>query len=260
MRGISFIVRVRNEEATLNDCLRSLLQLEIPYEIHVILNRCTDRSHEIAKTIQDEGVPLTIHTYDHEISRAGYENLITDMWSPHSMVEYSRWALSLGTLDWRFRWDSDFIASDGLIAYLNSKEWTAPEDPTSIAIRYVSPDVSNEEPYLFSGTYHYTKYIFWEYCEMQGNVKKLRAPTEAFIHHKSQLSETKSYWKEPSWFWTHGSEEAGILRYRYHSVLDICGSEPEAQARASNPESANIFCLVRDKESELYNRGVYFWQ
>lgn len=259
MEGISFIVRVRNEEATLEECVRSLTKLTIPYDIHVILHMCTDRSREIVEQIQSEGFPVHIHTYDYPISRAGYEVLITNKDSPHSMVEYSRWCISQSTRVWTFRWDSDFIASEPLIEYLNGTTWKKPEKSTQIAITYVSPDVSSGEKYLFSGPYYYSKYVFWEYCKMLGDVETIYLDKTIFINHSSTLANKKSYWNEDSWFWSVLTDEAAEIRRKYHALVSLCGPEPNAQARASNPDSDNIFYIVRAKEQELKNVGISFW-
>lgn len=259
MAGISFIVRVRNEEATLEVSLRSLKALTIPHDIHVILNLCTDRSREIAETLQSEGMPIQIHAYDIPLSRPGYENLITDTGSKHSFAEHSRWCYAKATYPWRFRWDSDFIASDALVEYLNKGDWKASEVATKIHITYVSPDVSNSEAYLFCGEFKVIKYIFWEYCEMVEGHKTIELPKDTNIVHASILSEMKKYWKEPCWFWPDISEEAGELRRRYHALVALCGPEPPAQARASNPSSANIFCQVRDNQNNLNACGIHFW-
>jgi glycosyltransferase involved in cell wall biosynthesis len=259
MAGISFIVRVRNEEATLEESLTSLKRLTIPHDIHVILNLCTDRSREIAEKLQKEGMPIHIHAYDIPLSRAGYEMLITDAESPHSFVQHSKWCYSKATHTWKFRWDADFIASPALIEYLNRREWSVPEKPTIIKITYVSPDVSNSEGYLFTGDFSIIKYVFWEYCQLEGDHVTEDLAPEIHIQHKSVLWEMKKYWKEPCWFWPDPSDEAAELRRKYHALVALCGSEPQGQARASNPSSANIFCQVRDNEEKLKSHGIHFW-
>ena len=119
-RGISFIVRARNEEATLEACLRSLKGLTIPYEIVLVLHMTTDNSRQIAKRLVEEGMPICIFHYDEPLSRAGYENLATDMESQHSMRTFSKWSFEKAMCPWKFRWDADFIASPELIAKLNA--------------------------------------------------------------------------------------------------------------------------------------------
>lgn len=260
MSGISFIVRVRNEEATLEESLKSLRTLTIPHDIHVILNLCTDRSRSIAESLQKEGMPIHIHDYDFPLSRPGYETLITDAVSKHSFVEHSRWCYSKATYPWRFRWDADFVASHALTDYLNGEDWKSRNNPTQIRITYVSPDATNAEAYLFCGDYKVIKYIFWEYCDVKPEPDVITLPSEVSIQHKSVFSDPKSYWREPCWFWPCASSEAGDIRRRYHALVSVCGPEPQAQARASNPESANVFCKVRDNESVLNSLGIHFWE
>lgn len=43
MDGISFVMRVRNEEDTLETAIRSLFSLTINYEIRIVLHLCTDK-------------------------------------------------------------------------------------------------------------------------------------------------------------------------------------------------------------------------
>ena len=54
MEGLSFLVRVHNEETTIEASLRSLFNLAVVYEILVFLNSCTDRSGWIASRLADE--------------------------------------------------------------------------------------------------------------------------------------------------------------------------------------------------------------
>jgi glycosyltransferase involved in cell wall biosynthesis len=259
MDGISFIIRVRNEEANLDQCIRSLSKLTIPYDVHVILHMCTDRSLEIAEKIQTEGFPVHIHTYDYPISRAGYEYLVTNKDSPHSMTEYTRWSISKSTRVWTFRWDADFTASDNLIQYLNEKTWETPTVSTQYKIHYVAEDAQDKENYLFSGNYEYSKYMFWEYIQLLGEHQTLEFPKEAYICHNSILTNKKSYWNDPSWFSVDSSEEAIELQRRYNILLHICGPEPNAQARSKCPDCEIVFFKVRDNEKILNSVGISFY-
>jgi glycosyltransferase involved in cell wall biosynthesis len=253
--GISFIVRARNEERTLEACLRSLKGLTIPYEIVLVLHMTSDRSKEIADALVKEGMPLVVFRYDKPLSRAGYENLVTDMESPHSMRTFSKWSFDKAMCPWKFRWDADFIASPELIAKLNSREWVAPTNTTRIRIPAVSVNARNEECYLFSGTYEYRKYIFWEYTEFIGQLG-YEHWTDATIEHASDLKEKKPYWSAEPWFLSDTSEEAQTLRTRYAALVAICGPEPHAQARASNPESDPVFFKVQQNEALLERIGI----
>jgi hypothetical protein len=174
-------------------------------------------------------------------------------------MTYYKWCFANARFEWKFKWDADFTGSDNLINHINKHSWAKPDIPTQYVIHYVSEDVSSAEKYLFSGEYEYMKYIFWEYCQLLGEHQTLEFPKEMCIHHNSALKNKKAYWEEPCWFWPVLTDEAMILRSKYHSLLSICGPEPNAQARACNPESANIFYLVQSKEEELKKVGIHFW-
>lgn len=258
MEGISFIVRARNEARTLERCLRSLQGLRIPYEIILVLHRTTDSSRAIAETLIAEDMPIFVFRYDHELSRAGYETLVTDANSPHSMCTYSRWCFDKGMFPWKFRWDADFVASSALISKLNARDWRAPKHTTRIRIPAVSSTSRNEECYLFAGAYEYRKYIFWEYTEFLGEQTGYEHWPDVEITHASELVDKKSYWLERPWFETEQSEEAWTVRTRYAALVSVCGTEPNAQARASNPESDPVFWRVQNAEKELEIAGISF--
>jgi len=153
MEGVSFIVRVRNEEQTLEQSLRSLSGLTIPHEIIVILHLCTDRSKEIAEKLKAE-LPIQIKEYKIKTSRAGYETMATDASSEHSLMTYYNWALSHANHVWIVKWDADYHATPELLEYFNMKKWKKPQQSTAISFDSKSEDGINTEPFLFSGDFH----------------------------------------------------------------------------------------------------------
>jgi hypothetical protein len=171
------------------------------------------------------------------------------------MRTFSKWSFDKAMCPWKFRWDADFIASPELIAKLNSREWVAPTKTTRIRIPAVSVDSRNEECYLFSGTYEYRKYIFWEYTEFIGELD-YEHWTDATIEHASDLKDKKPYWSAEPWFLSDDGKEAATIRSRYDALVAICGPEPHAQARASNPESDPVFFKVQQNETLLASIGI----
>lgn len=117
--GISFIVRIRDEEDVLYDSISSLKALTIPHEIILILHLCIDSSPQIAEKLANENPNIRVIFYNHEVSKAGYETLATDADSDHSFVKYSNWCFNLKKYPWVFKWDADFLSSEGLIKFLN---------------------------------------------------------------------------------------------------------------------------------------------
>ena len=258
MEGISFVVRVRNEEATLEECLRSLKPLTIQYEVIVVLHLCTDGSREIAERLQAEGMPIKIYEYTVPLSRAGYETLVTDADSPHSMVYYSKWCFGKATRYWKFLWDADFVMTPGLLRYLNEIGWGWSE-PTRIRIP-TDPGTNMGEHYLFTGELKYTKYLFWELKDVEGHHTDMNVYyDDAYIHHNSTLDNKKEYWDEPSWFLTDTSEEAQTVKRRYEFLCQMCGPEVIGHARCGNPISGGIEGKVYGSEGTLATAGIRFW-
>jgi glycosyltransferase involved in cell wall biosynthesis len=240
--GISFIVRVRNEETTLARSVRSLISLTIPHEIVLILHRCTDKSPNIAAGLAKENPHVRVVTYDHGVSRAGYETLVTDANSDHSFIRYSNWCAEQARYPWMFRWDADFVMTRLLLDYINLQEWV----PKNMRIGLTAKNKthSNQEYYLHQSSVRNTKHIFWEVSEFPGDVKCLRLENNFYVIHLSELSDIKSYWKEPPWFETDDSPEAIKVKERYAKLVAEFGPEPLGMARASNPGCANIFSNI----------------
>lgn len=257
MEGISFIVRVKNEEDFLEKSLRSLSEIKIPHDIHVILNMCTDRSREIAETLQKEGMPIHIHTYDYPLSRAGYEILVTDSKSKHSFVEYSKWCLNKATYAWIFRWDADLFMTDDLRNLINNGSWKQTDKFTCYHLPAVNSDSDSAEDHLFSGPYEVIKYIFWEYTSPIGDRIVLDRQNTHMLH-LSSLNTKKSYWKSDPWFMDYDSDEARIIKSRYEKLTSIVGPELKGQARRANPECNNHQYNVMNFKNDLKNYGIDF--
>lgn len=256
MEGVSFVIRVKNEETTLDQTIRSLLLLQIPYEVIVVLNQCTDSSKKIAEQIQSEGYPISIVEYDIPVSRAGYETLATDATSPHSIVYYCNWCMSQVKYAWKFKWDADFRATDELIAFMNSRLWKQPTDVTRIYFNAISNGNVNTEGYLFSGDLKYRKYYFWEVLGHPDQYTKVYS--DISIDHCSLVTTLKSYWTDDCWFYNENDtrEETQTIRIRYDIIRTFCGEEPVGQARAHSKDNEPVFYKVQDKMYFFDTKGI----
>jgi glycosyltransferase involved in cell wall biosynthesis len=229
-RGISFLIRVRNEEKNIYAAINCLLQLTIPIEIIVILHCCTDASESIVRSFNDNRIH--VYTYSMKISRAGYETLATDANSPHSIVSYDNWCFAKANMPWVFKWDADFIATPDLIHYLESRTWEY--NLEKISFIATNSTHNNREDYLACGQLGYKKSVFWEvpfYCK-----DVVRTVTNISIHHNSELSDLKEYWNEPSWYLNSDNSDALLVKLRMELLINEFGPEPKGGARASNPE------------------------
>jgi hypothetical protein len=245
--GISFIVRIRNEETTLARSVRSLISLTIPHEIVLILHKCTDKSSEIATSLAKENPHVRILTYEHGVSRAGYETLVTDKDSYHSFIRYSNWCAEQARYPWMFRWDADFVMTRGLLDYINLKVWS----PKNMRIGLTEKNGTheNQEYYLHQSSVRNTKHIFWEIAGFPADVSCLRLENNFHVLHLSELSDLKSYWKEPPWFESDTSPEALIVKERYDKLVAEFGPEPQGMARASNPECDSVFQAIASAQN-----------
>ena len=238
------MLRVRNEEATIEKSIRSLAGLTIPHEIVVFLHCCTDRSEEIVIALQAEYPDrIRIHHYKTEISRAGYEMLVTDASSPHSICTYYNWCLANCTKPWTFKWDADFVATPELITYLNNGTWT-PRSERHLFLACNSTS-SNGEPYLQCGIEGYKKYVMWEVPALREKYTDFN--TGIRIIHDSELSTIKGYWYDDPWYIKEDTEEARQVRDRMKSIVDMFGPEPVGFARASNDSEMmyRVFITLR---------------
>lgn len=255
MNGISFIIRVRNEQDTLQECLRSLAKIYIPHEIIVILNNCDDGSESIAKTELAFSKNTKIVQYNYNLSRPGYETLCTDAISSHSFINFCNYGLSLSDFPWRFTWDADFIMTDNCANYINNYVWEKTLRPRMFYFEAKDNDgIINTEGYLMSDHFYYDKYWFWEV--KQSPIPAVHENTQLQILHNSSLSKRKKYWDESPWFENEKSSEAEVVRDRMRQLESICGPEPRAQARASNPLSPAVEINVINHEQELRDIGI----
>lgn len=242
MAGISFIVRIRDEEKILAKSIRSLAGITVLHEIVLILHQCTDSSPQIAAELAAENPNIRILTYDYPVSRAGYETLATDVDSVHSFIRYSNWCAQQARYHWIFRWDADFIASDKLRLFMSNTQWTPLNMRISVSAN--NSTTKNREFYLCGALVGYKKHMFWENPEYKPDCEHWHFADDVNIDHASELSDLKTYWSAPAWFETEDSDEARLVKNRVDLLTAEFGPEPKGLARASNPECDTIFRAI----------------
>lgn len=234
--GVSFVIRAHNEEANLPACLASLTGLTIPFEVVVVLNRCSDRSREI---VESADLPVRLFDYPYPISRPGFETFITPTTHPSSLAAFYNFSFGQARFDWKIKWDADFIASDALIAALNGLRDTG---PTAVRINCRLGDRENCEPYLTNCLSHYTHYIFWEIPVLQPGHHTITWDHDTYIQ-SLPVEAIKDYWKQEPWFLKPDSHDP-MLAFQYQRLVNRLGPEPPGMARASNPDCDRYLTAV----------------
>jgi hypothetical protein len=238
MEGISFIVKVRNEEATLEAAVRSLFELVVVYEILIILHRCVDASAAIAARLAAENPRIRILHYTEAISRPGYETLATDAESRHSLIRYYNWCRQQARYVWHAKWDADFVAPVGLVQWINAAGiWGTPNQIVRIAAR---SDGIEWGDYFSSCLSHYFKDVFWEtpYYVFDPSLHVKHVLTDVWIEHRSAVAVLKEYWREEPWFWVENTTEALTVRERVALLAAEFGPEERGTARGGSLTSA----------------------
>jgi glycosyltransferase involved in cell wall biosynthesis len=110
LRGISFLIRARNEESKIEHCMRSVL--DFAQEVVFIDNGSEDRTHDIVKALSEragEDRKIRILRYPFKLARFGPEHDRTAEDSVHSAVYYSNWGISHCSYRYICKWDGDMV-------------------------------------------------------------------------------------------------------------------------------------------------------
>jgi mannosyltransferase OCH1-like enzyme/SAM-dependent methyltransferase len=257
---ISFVIRVRDEAATLRASITSLFDIAVPIEIVVVLHRCTDDSKAIALGCQDAAPGrhnVRIVEHDVPVSRAGLETFITPSTSPHSLVSYNDFAFGLASHPWKFKWDGDFIATRAFVDWINGRAWTKTAPPTVIHVSQRmpgSPDAIHKEPYLYNCLTGFAKSSFWEVPIFPNDFLRVDMPDKAAFIRASDPASVKPYWREPPWFakedqaTTEQTAEAAELRRLYAMAVQLAGPEPIGCARYCNGAALPYLARCQDPQ------------
>lgn len=245
--AITFVIKARNEAATLREALMSLHLFSDPYHVLVVLHRCTDPSKQIVDAYTKEDKPtrvqLTVVEYEEPVSRAGIECFVTEASHPRSLASYYGFCRNQTHTPWLFKWDADFIMTPALAEFLHQRRLQVSDPPTRIGIYTLSSDEKTRgcEPYLTNALDGYTKFMFWEIPTFRAGSKAEKAPPTALIRHDDNPTKTrKSYWDEPAWYFD-GSDPLLLKRHQYvENVLLKDVPHERDFARHGNPLCALI--------------------
>ena len=107
-KGISLIIRAKNEELNIKDCIESVVDLVD--EIIFVDNKSTDNTYKIMQEYEKKFSNIKLYKYNINVSKVGieHENAIKNN-NKNTLGTFYNWCLSKATKYNVFKWDADFI-------------------------------------------------------------------------------------------------------------------------------------------------------
>lgn len=108
--GISFLIRARNEEDSIKDCIMSII--DIADEIIFVDNLSTDKTYHIVKNLAKKYKNIKVYQYKIKIPKCGEEQAKqVELKSTNTIANYYNWCLGKATRYNVIKWDADCIAN-----------------------------------------------------------------------------------------------------------------------------------------------------
>jgi len=108
-KGTSFIIRARNEEKNVEQCLTSIV--DIADEVIFVDHLSTDKTYEIAFELSKKYENIKVFKYTKEVPKAGPNYTKNIKIVGNSLSSYYNFCLSKATKSTIIKWDADFIAN-----------------------------------------------------------------------------------------------------------------------------------------------------
>lgn len=217
--GISFLLRVREDERTLAFALESLLRVPFPYEVLIGLNSPAPACIALAGQFYERDPRhFRVFHYPLEVSLPGLANWVTPVNSAHSFSWLSNWLTQQSSFGYSWRFDADEIltepAKDAIRDWLEG-ERTRP-DPVGawyLGKQYIhQPYTIGIEPVLFRNDLRAChKQGAWEAWDFRLNRKAEPLTTYAHLFYQK-------YKDVVPWFYRDESLGAQALRAKYEEL------------------------------------------
>ena len=218
-KGISAMLRVKNEELNIESVLFSCLR--VFDEIVIVDNNSDDKTLSVIASVRDSqpsyADKIRVFTYPFDIARCGQENYECPENSVHSLAFFYNYCLSLCEFSHVFKWDGDMILPDHMIgAFQAFKNRLFKKDvlctpcstvfgaPLGITVFrghngkcYFKESELESEPRLFENRsdVRFVKDILWERLFSPHLVKIIRSDQPLFVELKDVGQDEFSHWK-----------------------------------------------------------------
>ena len=212
-RGISAMLRVKNEEKYIVGCLESIVELFD--EISVIDNGSTDSTTELVKNFKHQhplGQRVTLHSYPFSVAKCGAEHQATMENSLKSLAYYYNWCISRCRYSMICKWDADMLLSSKMskreifkryiLSLVHARRWTTGSIPLQTVYidkannKFISQDEINEEVRIFPNipAVYFVKDKLWEVLKMTFAIHNKRFEAHTVYELKDVKQDEFSHW------------------------------------------------------------------
>jgi len=214
-KGVSLLVRAKNEEQKIAHCLRSVLSLVD--EVVFIDNLSKDRTRSVVESLKErerEGRKIRILQYPFQLARFGPEHDRTPENSIHSAVYYSNWSISHCSYQYVCKWDGDMVLIrearaqfEAFLAQVQEgpkKCWTFPGQTVYRDLKgdyYLAVGEVNQEIMLFPYGYNprFYKVAHWECLQGRPPVPVDGFEPVTFLELKFAEEDEFAHWSTIDW-------------------------------------------------------------
>jgi glycosyltransferase involved in cell wall biosynthesis len=161
-KGISLIIRAKNEEDNIKNCIESVIDLVD--EIIFVDNNSTDKTYQIVKEFQQKYDNIKLYKYNIDVTKAGiYHTNAVKSLNKNTLGTFYNWCLSKATKYNIFKWDADFICiRNNFVQLVNIYNLRSRED--KFAIWFTGKTLfENNNIYYVNDNSYYNEYRIFSY-------------------------------------------------------------------------------------------------
>jgi hypothetical protein len=160
--GYSFLIRIKNEESTIEKCIIDIIDLAD--EIIIVDNNSSDNTLNIILELEKKYKNIFVYQYKIDVPRCGKEHsenyLKGGLLSNNTLTNYYNWTLSKATYNKKIKWDGDFYAikencKELLDEYRNSNHLMA------VWFSGLTLFIHNEDKYFKNNSYYDEHRMFY---------------------------------------------------------------------------------------------------
>ena len=179
-KGISLIIRAKNEELNIKTCIESVVDLVD--EIIFVDNNSTDNTYDLINSYQNKYPHIIkVYQYNINVSKVGNEHsLAIKNNNKNTLGTFYNWCLSKATKYNVFKWDADFICiRNNLIQMINKYNLRNREDKFALWFTGKTLFENNNEFYVNNDSYYNEFRVFSffnNFCWYDGNTCEYTDP------------------------------------------------------------------------------------